>query len=117
MITVYCDSLTLTDFPTSIPINTTTIHLEDNRISNTKALEDNLAYSKVADVYLDNNLVSSIDNLEGSNWFTQFRILSLRFNKLTSVSLKIAAGGGSSIVFQFEILIFLFRNLRFRATL
>lgn len=46
-------------------------------------------HASVLDVYLDNNAVESIDDLEGSLWLTNFRVLSLRANKLQQVCKRV----------------------------
>ena len=42
-------------------------------------------YRSVEDLYLDDNIIESIVQLEGSSWVDRFRLLSLRGNKLTDV--------------------------------
>lgn len=55
------------------------------QIENLDALINNRFYRNVVDVYLDNNLITSIDDLEGGHWLLQFRVFSLKGNKLTQV--------------------------------
>ena len=50
-----------------------------------KPLVNNPCYKNVYDVILDDNVVSSIKDLEGSDWLLNFRVLSLRNNYLTQV--------------------------------
>lgn len=42
-------------------------------------------YKGVEDLYLNDNMIESIVQLEGSSWVDRFRLLSLRGNKLTDV--------------------------------
>lgn len=42
-------------------------------------------YRDVQDVYLDYNHISSLDVLEDAYWLNNFRVFSLKGNKLTSV--------------------------------
>lgn len=56
------------------------------QIQDLTPLTTNPAYKGVIDLYLDDNLVESIVQLEGSSWVDRFRLLSLRGNKLTDVS-------------------------------
>lgn len=46
----------------------------------------NQVYRQVLDLYLDNNVIESINQLESSYWLENFRVFSLRGNKLTDVS-------------------------------
>lgn len=46
----------------------------------------NPQYKRIADLYLDNNSIPSVKELEGSEWFTTFRVLSLRGNSLKQVN-------------------------------
>lgn len=46
----------------------------------------NPVYQSVLDLYIDDNLVESIVELEGTNWLDHFRLLNLRGNKLIDVS-------------------------------
>lgn len=45
----------------------------------------NVQYKKIADLYLDNNSIQSVKELEASEWFTTFRVLSLRGNMIKQV--------------------------------
>lgn len=45
----------------------------------------NPVYRRVEDLYLDDNIIESVVQLEGSSWVDRFRLLSLRGNKLTDV--------------------------------
>ena len=49
----------------------------------------NPKYLEVSDIYLDENDISNIDKLEGSDWLTKFRVFSLKSNKITTVSVLI----------------------------
>ncbi|XP_034251700.1 protein singed wings 2 [Thrips palmi] len=80
IITVNCSYRGLGAMPGSLPANTTTLLLRGNKISSVRPLVDR--HASVLDVYLDNNAVESIADLEGSPWLTNFRVLSLRANKL-----------------------------------
>ncbi|GLV33899.1 swi2 [Carabus blaptoides fortunei] len=85
MIEVNCSGRGLKKYPEALPLNTTTLLLKGNKIENLEALINNKFYRNVVDVYLDNNLITSIDDLEGGHWLLQFRVFSLKGNKLTQV--------------------------------
>ncbi|XP_044729653.1 protein singed wings 2 [Chrysoperla carnea] len=81
-VAVNCTNIGLKDLPTNLPINTTILHLEKNEITNLTALTENKIYMNISDLYLDDNSISTIDVLEGTDWLNKFRILSLRGNQL-----------------------------------
>ncbi|XP_037941448.1 protein singed wings 2-like, partial [Teleopsis dalmanni] len=80
--TVNCSNLNFQRLPAYIPANTTMLFLNNNQITDVLPLRNNVNYRHVVDVHLDNNLVESIDVLEGGYWLEHFRLLSLRGNKL-----------------------------------
>ena len=80
-----CSHRGLTEMPSFLPGNTTTLRLTGNKIQDLTPLTTNPAYKGVIDLYLDDNLVESIVQLEGSSWVDRFRLLSLRGNKLTDL--------------------------------
>lgn len=85
VITVNCSDKGITELPAKLPVNTTTLLLSGNNISNLLPLIHNEMYGGIADIYLDRNHVKSIDVLEGALWLKTFRVLSLRENYLTQV--------------------------------
>lgn len=85
VITVDCSYRSFHKFPDRLPENTTTLLLQGNKISRLEPLVNNPHYSRVLDVILDNNIITSLDILEGANWLFTFRVLSLRDNYLTDL--------------------------------
>ncbi|KAL4707858.1 hypothetical protein ACJJTC_001804, partial [Scirpophaga incertulas] len=85
LITVNCESRGLDAPPSSLPPNTTTLRLEGNKISTIRSIVQNPQYKKLADLYLDNNTISAVEELEASEWFSTFRVLSLRGNLLKQI--------------------------------
>ncbi|XP_039281525.1 protein singed wings 2 isoform X3 [Nilaparvata lugens] len=83
LITVDCSHKGLTEMPKTLPLNTTTLRLQNNKLTDVMPLVNNTDYLNVKDVYLDYNKIASIDVLEGSKWLESFRLLSLRGNYLT----------------------------------
>lgn len=82
---VNCSHRGLTEMPNFLPANTTTLYLTGNKIQDLKPLTTNPVYRRVEDLYLDDNIIESIVQLEGSSWVDRFRLLSLRGNKLTDL--------------------------------
>ncbi|XP_076167334.1 protein singed wings 2 isoform X3 [Ptiloglossa arizonensis] len=80
-----CSHRDLTEMPSFLPANTTTLRLTGNKINDLTPLTTNSAYRGVIELYLDDNLIESIVQLEGSSWVDRFRLLSLRGNKLTDL--------------------------------
>ncbi|CAH0669609.1 unnamed protein product [Chilo suppressalis] len=85
LITVNCAERQLEAPPSTLPPSSTTLRLEGNKISSIRAIIQNPLYKKLADLYLDNNSIPAVKELEGSEWFTTFRVLSLRGNKLKQI--------------------------------
>ncbi|XP_041979354.1 protein singed wings 2 [Aricia agestis] len=85
LITVDCARRRLTEPPAALPPNSTTLRLEGNKISTIRHLVQNPQYRRLMDLYLDNNTIHSIKELEGTEWFTTFRVLSLRGNLLKQI--------------------------------
>ncbi|CAD1471132.1 unnamed protein product, partial [Heterotrigona itama] len=82
---VNCSHRGLTEMPSFLPANTTTLYLTGNKIKDLRPLTTNPVYRRVEDLYLDDNIIESIVQLEGSSWMDRFRLLSLRGNKLTDL--------------------------------
>lgn len=57
-----------------------------NQISDLSPLKTNPYYKRILDIYLDDNSIESISDIDGTYWLEHFRLLSLRGNKLTAVS-------------------------------
>ncbi|XP_050682141.1 protein singed wings 2 isoform X2 [Leptidea sinapis] len=85
MITADCAKKNLETAPESLPPSTTTLRLEGNKLSSIRLIVQNPQYSKLMDLYLDNNKIHAVKELEGSEWFTTFRVLSLRGNLLKQI--------------------------------
>ncbi|XP_059053887.1 protein singed wings 2 [Achroia grisella] len=85
LITVDCAGRRLDQPPANLPPSTTTLRLEGNKISTIRSIIQNHEYQKLADLYLDNNSISAVKELEGSEWFMTFRVLSLRGNMLKQI--------------------------------
>nr|XP_012220280.1 PREDICTED: protein singed wings 2 isoform X1 [Linepithema humile] len=82
---VNCSHRGLTEMPSFLPANTTTLRLTGNKIKDLTPLTTNPTYKSVLDLYLNDNLMESIVKLEGSDWLDRFRLLNLRGNKLTDL--------------------------------
>lgn len=81
-----CSYRNFIDFPNYLPKNISIIHLEHNKITKISRLRSNYSlYKNVDDIYLDYNQIELIDDFESYAWLQQFRILSLRGNKLTKL--------------------------------
>ncbi|XP_029725600.1 protein singed wings 2 isoform X1 [Aedes albopictus] len=85
LITVNCTGKGFYQLPSYLPPNTTVLHVANNKISSVERLTTIDHYKKVQDIYLDNNKIVSIDILEDSAWLDNFRILSLRGNKISRI--------------------------------
>ncbi|XP_051164188.1 protein singed wings 2 isoform X2 [Leptopilina boulardi] len=84
-VSVNCSNRGLTEMPPFLPANTTVLQLSENEITDLTPLKANPVYKRVLDLYLDFNLVETVSLLDGSYWLENFRLLSLRNNKLTDL--------------------------------
>ncbi|KAK5640898.1 hypothetical protein RI129_009445 [Pyrocoelia pectoralis] len=84
-IEVNCSNRNFLEFPPILPDKTKTLMLDRNQIRSLLPLINNPLYKDVQDLDLDNNFIDSIEDLEGSSWFINFRVLSLRNNQLVQV--------------------------------
>ncbi|XP_065212943.1 protein singed wings 2 isoform X1 [Planococcus citri] len=87
MIIVNCTHQQMTTLPSQLPNSTTTLIMRGNMISNLSEFITNESYSKLLNVYLDYNNISSINTLFVSSWLTTFRALSLKGNHLSEMPL------------------------------
>ncbi|KAJ0176686.1 hypothetical protein K1T71_007865 [Dendrolimus kikuchii] len=85
LITVDCSKKGMEEPPSALPPSTTTLRLEDNKINTIRSVVHNPRYQKLADLYLDNNSITAVKELEGTDWFSSFRVLSLRGNLLKQI--------------------------------
>ncbi|XP_034832299.1 protein singed wings 2 [Maniola hyperantus] len=85
LITVNCTNKQLKDPPASLPPSTTTLRLEGNKLTSIRQLVQYPQYQSLMDLYLDNNSIQSVKELEGSEWFSTFRVMSLRGNSLKQI--------------------------------
>uniref|UniRef100_A0A1A9WC71 CCZ1/INTU/HSP4 first Longin domain-containing protein n=1 Tax=Glossina brevipalpis TaxID=37001 RepID=A0A1A9WC71_9MUSC len=83
--TVNCSYLGLYRLPAYLPDNTSSFYANGNKITDISPLRNNNHYRYVDDIHLDNNLIESIDVLEGSYWFEHFRLLNLKGNRLRKI--------------------------------
>lgn len=79
-----CSNQQLTSFPSQIPQYTAFLNLSNNNISSLGEL-NNPMYDGIVQLYLDNNYITSINELEGTKFIETFTILSLRNNRIKSV--------------------------------
>uniref|UniRef100_A0A182QPU0 SRCR domain-containing protein n=1 Tax=Anopheles farauti TaxID=69004 RepID=A0A182QPU0_9DIPT len=85
MIMVNCSDRGFYQLPQYLPGNTTVLHIARNRLQSVDSLMTNEHYRSVQDIYLDDNRITSIDSLEDTIWLDNFRILSLRGNRLNRI--------------------------------
>lgn len=84
--TLNCSHRNFINFPKYLPENTSILHMEHNKITNIKDLRSNYTlYKSVVDIFLDYNYIGLIDDFESYIWLQNFRVLSLRGNKLTKI--------------------------------
>jgi hypothetical protein len=56
------------------------------QISDLTTLVSDSSYHHVADIYLDYNEIENVDKLEGAAWLSNFRVFSIKYNKIKVVS-------------------------------
>ncbi|OAD54338.1 Protein singed wings 2 [Eufriesea mexicana] len=86
-VSVNCSHRGLTEMPSFLPANTTTLHLSGNKIRDLRPLTTNPIYRGVIDLYLDNNTIESIVQLEGSSWLPTYALENVLQHNGNAVSL------------------------------
>lgn len=79
---VDCSSLGLVHFPSKLPAETVELNISNNSISSLSALTN---YDNLQRLFVDNNHVSSMEELKGLRFFENFTILSLKNNKIKEI--------------------------------
>lgn len=82
---VDCSNRGLTKLPMKLPENTLSLNISNNSISSLTALIDNDYYQNIRVLYADDNLITSIVQLEGSKFLENFTKLSLKNNKIKHI--------------------------------
>ncbi|XP_063220902.1 protein halfway [Bacillus rossius redtenbacheri] len=85
LVEVDCSGRNLTQLPESLPSNTEVINITNNHVTSLAPLVSNPAYKEVRIFIADNNNISSIMDLEGSNFINSFDILGLKRNNLKTL--------------------------------
>lgn len=92
-ITIDCYARNLTSLPNILPVNTKVLNLTSNQIENLELGPNAKNWENVTYLHLDDNLITSIDGLEGEfNVMKNLAKLDLRKNKLQLFNTKILAG-------------------------
>ncbi|XP_059483513.1 protein halfway [Neocloeon triangulifer] len=85
---VNCSSRHLTELPAVLPMHTTDLDVSNNNITNLMPMSvknKNSNYNKLRTLYADNNKITSIDALEGTDFLNSFDLISLKNNKITNI--------------------------------
>lgn len=82
---VDCSNLGLMTLPLTLPDNTQILNISNNSISSLSALVENDFYQNIKTLYADENLITSIVELEGSKFLENFTMLSLKSNKIKHI--------------------------------
>lgn len=82
---VDCSSQNLKNFPSEIPSETVELIVSNNSISSLTVLIQNKNYQNVQRIFADGNQISSIEELDGTRFFGNFTILSLKNNKIKEI--------------------------------
>lgn len=86
MFSVNCSANGFLNFPRKLPENTTTLFITHNKISSLNMLcTRNSTYNNVHDIYLDYNEINDASVLDNCEWFSNFRVLSLKGNLLERI--------------------------------
>ncbi|GLH12021.1 hypothetical protein R5R35_014037 [Gryllus longicercus] len=81
---VNCSNLQLKSLPSQLPPNTVALDVSNNNITSLEQMKDS-SYSSISMFKASNNCISSIAVLEGTSFISNFSILDLRRNNLSSV--------------------------------
>lgn len=81
---VDCSNLGLTHFPDKLPVDTVTLNVSNNSISSLSKFNEE-SYKGLQKLYADDNEITSLLDLEGTEFIRNFDALSLRRNKLKNI--------------------------------
>ncbi|XP_044766431.1 protein halfway [Coccinella septempunctata] len=84
-IDVNCSNRKLKQMPTPLPPNTVSLNIANNNITSLAAVNNDISYVHLRELYADNNQITSVLPLEGSKFISNFVVLSLRNNKIDSL--------------------------------
>ncbi|KAJ3629863.1 hypothetical protein MTP99_014228 [Tenebrio molitor] len=84
-VAVNCSGQNWISLPTPLPANTFALNVSNNNITTLELFSSDPTYQNLRELYADNNQITSILPLEGSQFLSNFVILSLRNNKLKSL--------------------------------
>jgi Leucine-rich repeat (LRR) protein len=93
---VDCSNSGLTNLPTKLPENTYYLNITNNSISSLSALVTNDYYLNIKSLFADDNLITSIVDLEGSKFLENFTVLSLKNNKIKDIPYYILSNLGKN---------------------
>lgn len=82
---VDCSKQNFTEMPTPLPQNAISLNISYNNISSLESFSSDDTYKSVRELYADNNEITSILPLEGTNFISNFALLRLKHNKLKSI--------------------------------
>ncbi|XP_053682677.1 protein halfway isoform X2 [Sabethes cyaneus] len=81
---VDCSGLGLVDFPETLPPDTVTLNVSNNNITSLKALIGK-SYHSLVRLYADDNQITSLSDLEGTDFISRFSFFSIRRNRLKTI--------------------------------
>ncbi|RZC36656.1 halfway [Asbolus verrucosus] len=84
-VAVNCSGQNLFSLPSSLPPNTIALNVSNNNITSLDLFSTDPTYQNIREFYADNNEITSVLPLEGSQFLSHFVALSLRNNRLKSV--------------------------------
>ncbi|XP_967806.3 protein halfway isoform X2 [Tribolium castaneum] len=84
-VAVNCSGQSWTSLPSPLPPNTIALNVSNNNITSLELFSTDSSYQNIRELYADNNQITSILPLEGSQFLSSFAVLSLRNNKLKSL--------------------------------
>ncbi|XP_055641982.1 protein halfway isoform X2 [Toxorhynchites rutilus septentrionalis] len=81
---VDCSGRGLVDFPETLPQDTVTLNISNNNITSLKALIGK-PYHSLERLYADDNQITTLSDLEGTDFISRFTFFSIRRNKLKTI--------------------------------
>lgn len=76
----------LRELPLKLPEHTLSLNISNNSISSLVPLTNNDFYKGIRDLFADDNLIESLEEIEGTEFLENFTKLSLKNNKIKFVS-------------------------------
>ncbi|CAG0883733.1 unnamed protein product [Darwinula stevensoni] len=85
LVYVNCSHRGLQQFPNKLPDYAVTLHMEHNLLTRFDGMKDIQNFTQLVNLYMDYNQIEEVEHLEGTSFAENFRLLSLKGNRLKQI--------------------------------